>query len=67
MDQHKSDRLLAQAAMRAARRAEARGHTVDAERVVKPRPARAPHSEGRDVEALLERLRIGKGKRAARG
>ena len=67
MDQHKSDRLLAQAAKRAARRAETRGKPVDAERVVKPRPGRGPHPEGRDVDALLERLRIGTGRRAARG
>ena len=58
------ERMLAQAAARGA----SRGHATKKERPL-PNPKRTTPAggTGRDVDALLERLRKGKGSLAARG
>ena len=58
------ERMLAKAAARGAKR----GHTTKKERPLpKPKGTSKARGQGRDGDALLERLRKGKGSLAARG
>lgn len=64
MDEQKIDRMLAKAAARGA----ARGHASDREPTLpKPKRTKTAGGHGRDADALLDRLRKGKGSLTARG